>query len=80
MTYLRLYLMGALQVGLITLQTWLISRAAWPWVFGVGFAISYVWSHNVRRVAFGTERDRWCYASGAATGAVLGLAIGRMIA
>lgn len=39
------------------------------------FVISYVWSHNVKKVAFGDEGDRWAYASGAAIGSVCGTII-----
>ena len=37
-----------------------------------GFLISYVWSWNVKRVAFGDHTDRLAYASGAAVGSVAG--------
>ena len=37
-----------------------------------GFLISYVWSWNVKRVAFGDHGDRLAYATGAALGSVTG--------
>ena len=37
-----------------------------------GFMISYVWSWNVKRVAFGDHGDRLAYATGAALGSVTG--------
>lgn len=38
-------------------------------------AISYIWSHNVKKVAFGTEADRWAYAIGAMFGSVFGTVV-----
>ena len=36
------------------------------------WAISMVWTFNVKRVAFGESADRWFYATGAAFGSVSG--------
>lgn len=63
------------QVFLVTVQTWLISRANFPGVLLVGFGISLLWTVNVRRTVFGTWRDRITYAAGAGCGAVAGLAL-----
>lgn len=42
-------------------------------------AISYIWTHNVKRVAFGDEADRWFYAGGAAAGSVCGTVAAGML-
>jgi hypothetical protein len=43
------------------------------------FAISYIWTHNVKKVAFGDEGDRWFYATGAALGSVCGTVLAGMV-
>ena len=37
-----------------------------------GFLISFIWTLNVRKIAFGDFSDRILYASGAAVGTLLG--------
>lgn len=74
MTRLRLFIRGMVQVALVSAQVYLIAHQRWLGVACTGFAISYVWSHNVRSVAFGGERDRLAYSAGAACGAVAGMA------
>lgn len=44
-----------------------------------GFAISYIWTFNVRRIAASTLPERIAYASGAATGSVTGMALSTTI-
>ena len=36
------------------------------------FGISWIWTHNVRKTAFGSETDRYAYAFGAAAGSLFG--------
>ena len=43
------------------------------------FGISYFWSHNVKRVAFGKEIDRMIYAAGAMAGGVTGFYLGKIL-
>ncbi|MBX3288344.1 MAG: hypothetical protein KF855_03270 [Acidobacteria bacterium] len=66
---------GFIQVLLVCVNTWQIAHAKWLGVFVVGFLISYVWTWNVKKVAFGGQKDRFIYALGAAVGAVAGLMI-----
>jgi len=44
-----------------------------------GFMISFIWSYNVKKIAFGTFWDRLTYSSGAALGSVFGLYISTLI-
>ena len=65
--------MAWLQVALISANTWLIANSMLiPAVF-CGFAISFVWTFNVKRVAFGGMTDRLCYSLGACAGTATGL-------
>jgi uncharacterized membrane protein len=44
-------------------------------VFIAAFMISLIWSFNVKKIAFGTMKDRLVYATGAMLGSVTGLAM-----
>lgn len=73
---MRLFFTGFLQVFLVVINTWLITQKSFLGVFFVGFGISYIWSGNVKKVAFGGQKDRIIYSLGAATGGVTGLTLG----
>jgi len=45
----------------------------------VGFLISFLWTFNVKKVAFGNTYNRTFYALGAATGSAIGVLIGSII-
>ena len=64
---------------LVTVNTVLIARGVYPGVLVVGFLISFIWSFNVKRVAFGTVWDRVVYSCGAASGGLLGLWLGGLL-
>lgn len=51
---------------------------AWA-VLIFAFLISYIWSHNVRKVAFGDELDRIAYSIGACLGSVSGMWAANMV-
>jgi hypothetical protein len=70
---MNIFTTGFIQVFFVSIQTYLISKELYPGVFMVGFAISFVWSFNVKKVAFGTMKDRVIYSFGAACGALVGL-------
>jgi uncharacterized membrane protein YfcA len=63
---------GFLQVFFVGLNTYFIAHNAIAGNIVSGFLISYIWTRNVKRAAFGDEKDRWFYASGAAIGSVVG--------
>ncbi len=80
MMRLHTFLMAWLQVSLISANTWLIaSGRLWPAAI-CGFAISLVWTFNVKRVAFGSIADRLVYALGASAGTVTGLLLAPWLA
>jgi hypothetical protein len=72
----QLFATGASQVFFVSLNTFFLSKELYVPVFASSFLISMIWSFNVRRVAFGSMRDRVSYSLGAACGAVLGLLTG----
>lgn len=68
----KLIFSGFLQVFLVVLNTYFIAKDQIIGVIFCSFGISYFWSHNVKKVAFGSEGDRLLYALGAMLGGVTG--------
>lgn len=77
----RLYLAGTgfVQVVCISANTVAIAAGHLWSVMILGFLISYIWSHNVRKVAFGDEMDRVAYSLGACAGSVLGMLLAHKV-
>ena len=76
---MKLFLMGWLQVALVAIQTYFLSKSFYGGVLIGGFLISFVWSFNVKSVAFGSNLDRLIYSIGAGCGAISGLWLGTKI-
>lgn len=76
---LKLFLTGFLQVFLVACSTFAIARGHMAANILVSFGISYLWSGNVKRVAFGGETDKVIYALGAALGSGSGLFICQLL-
>ena len=74
-----LILTAFIQVYFVSVSTFFISIRLYPGVFIAAFLVSYVWSFNVKKVAFGTHADRLLYATGAAIGSICGVASGDTI-
>lgn len=68
----QLFGTGFLQVFFVGANTAFISHYALIGNLLTAFAISWIWTHNVKKVAFGDEKDRMAYAVGAALGSVTG--------
>jgi hypothetical protein len=69
---------GFIQVLLVCINTYQIAHEKWLGVFLIGFLISFSWSFNVKKIAFGSMQDRIFYALGAAVGSISGLFIAKM--
>lgn len=79
MKRLSLTMTGFVQVVCISANTVAIA-AGHLWAVAVlGFLISYIWSHNVRKVAFGDELDRVAYSAGACAGSIIGMVAAHMV-
>lgn len=74
--HMRLIFTGFLQVFFVAINTYFITQRHYTGVLAVSFLISFVWSFNVRKVAFGGMSDRLLYSAGAAIGGLVGLIIG----
>jgi len=78
-TSISLFLTGFLQVVLVSINTWQIANKKYMGALIIGFLISFVWSFNVKKIAFGSMVDRISYASGAMCGTVSGILIASLI-
>jgi len=70
---LKLFITGFIQVVLICVNTWQIANKKYLGVSIVGFFIAFIWSMNVKSIAFGSKWDRVIYALGASIGSITGV-------
>ena len=69
----RLFVTGFVQVFFVAVNTYFLSNTFYVGVFTTSFMISMIWSWNVKKVAFGSLRDRVAYSLGASCGSLAGL-------
>lgn len=70
---MMLGLTGFIQVYFVAVNTVFLSRAMYGGVAVAAFLVSFTWSFNVKKVAFGSLADRVTYSIGAMTGSIVGL-------
>ena len=56
---MKLFTTGFLQVFFVVINTYFISKGYLLGIIICGFIISFIWSHNVKKIAFGSEYDRF---------------------
>jgi membrane protein YqaA with SNARE-associated domain len=76
---LGLMFSGFLQVFLVALNTYFISKGLILGIFLLSFLIAVSWSYNVKRVVFGSKIDVLLYAIGSSIGGVVGYVLGFLI-
>jgi hypothetical protein len=76
---IKLYTTGFLQVYFVALNTVFLAKELYIGVAFAAFAISWLWSSNVKRVAFGDAKDRAIYSFGAMAGSLAGLFTAKLI-
>lgn len=76
---ITLYLSGFIQVFMVVINTYFISKGFLTGIAMCSFIISLVWSFNVKKIAFGTNIDRIIYATGAMYGSIAAFFIGKLI-
>lgn len=74
MKHLSLAFTGFVQVFFVSVSTYMVSKEIYTGVYLSSFAISLLWTHNVKRIAFGNLTDKLVYSTGAAFGAASGVA------
>jgi hypothetical protein len=76
---IKLFITGFVQVFFVAINTYFLSKIFYLGVFLCAFMISFIWSWNVKKIAFGTLMDRITYAVGAAFGSAIGLLVSTLI-
>lgn len=71
----KIFFTSFLQIGLVAINTYLITQLIWVGIFIVSFLISYLWAINVSKISVSTKQAKIVYALGAGCGAVSGLLI-----
>jgi hypothetical protein len=68
-----LFATGFVQVYFVSVNTYFLAKEMYLGVLFAAFMISFIWSFNVKKVAFGSTKDRIVYAIGATLGSLAGL-------
>lgn len=72
---MKIFFQSFFQIGLVAVNTLLISKQLFLGVFICSFLISLLWAFNVSKIALSDLRQKLVYAVGAGTGAITGLFI-----
>ena len=70
--YFKLFFTAFLQVCLVAMNVTFISHGLLLAMALTGFGISYLWTGNIKRVAFGSQADKLTYSTGAMVGTLTG--------
>lgn len=70
---IKLTATGIIQVYFVAINTCFLAKEIYLGVAFAAFAISMVWSYNIKKIVFGTFSDRMFYSLGATIGSLLGL-------
>jgi hypothetical protein len=70
---IKLAVTGIVQVYFVAINTCFLAKEIYLGVAFAAFAISMVWSYNIKKIVFGTISDRIFYSAGATIGSLLGL-------
>ena len=76
---LNLLLTGFMQVLFVAFNTAMIAKGNIIASGFAAFAISYIWTTNVKKVAFGGRADQITYALGACLGNIAGIYLSKWI-
>jgi len=72
---MKIFFQSFFQIGLVAVNTFLISKQLICGVFLCSSLISLLWAFNVSKIALSDLKQKLIYALGAGTGAVTGLLI-----
>ena len=72
---MKIFFQSFFQIGLVAVNTLLISKQLFLGVFICSFLISLLWAFNVSKIALSDLIQKLIYAVGAGTGAITGLFI-----
>jgi hypothetical protein len=72
---IQLFISAFIQVMLVSMNVSFISNNKIVLMLITSFFISYFWSSNVKKVAFGGFKDKMIYCTGATLGCLIGYLI-----
>lgn len=72
---MKIFFQSFFQIGLVAINTFLISKQSFVGVFICSICISLLWCFNVSKIALSDLRSKIIYALGAGFGAITGLLI-----
>jgi len=70
---MKTFFQSFLQIGLVAINTLLISKQMFLWVFICSSLISLLWAFNVSKIALSDLRQKLIYSLGAGCGAITGM-------
>ena len=76
---LQLFTTAFFQVFFVSTNVWCIANRNYIAAFISSFAISYLWTINVRKIVISAVSGRIIYASGAAAGCIGGILMGQLL-
>lgn len=74
-----LFITALLQVTCVAMNVVFIANNKIILLLITGFLISFIWSFNVKKIAFGSIVDRTTYATGAMVGTYIGYLLSHQI-
>jgi len=75
----KLFFRGTIQVFFVVINTYFIAHDFYIGNILSSFMISFIWSFNVKSIAFGNNLDKVTYALGATTGTIIGILFSKFI-
>lgn len=75
----KLFVLAFLQVFFTCMNIIFITNKMVLLMFITGFAISFIWSGNIKTVVFGTMKERFTYSLGGSLGVVCGYWVSNFI-
>ncbi len=76
---IQLFTTAFFQVFFVSTNVWCIANRFYTVALISSFAISYLWTINVRKIVISAVSDRIIYASGTATGCIGGMLMGQLL-
>lgn len=76
---IKLFFTAFLQVTLVAMNVTFISHGMILAMALTGFGISYLWTGNIKKVAFGSQTDKLIYSSGAMVGTLTGYYLAKFL-
>lgn len=76
---MKTFLTSFMQVGCVAINTYFITQLNWIGIFIASFTISLLWAFNVSKISVSTTNQKLTYALGAGCGAIVGLALVKLV-